>query len=85
MHRIAFDAPVPLLVAPDPPLLKPADVAKLPQGPVQFGLARHGQIGPCPSPGIDLAQGALAGALQGIGQSACPQLPTRLPDRRHAG
>ena len=85
MQRIAIDPPVPLPVAPDPPLLKPADVAEFPERPIQFGLAGHGQIGPCPRPGVDHAQGTLAGALQGIGQSACPQLPAGRPDRPHAG
>ena len=85
MRRISFETLVTLLVAHDPPLLNPADVAELPQGPVQFGLAGHGQIGACPGPGIDQAKGALAGALQDIGQGPRPQLPPGCAGRRHAG
>ena len=61
MVRFAVQAPVPLAVAGDPPVLEPAHVARFPQGRVELRRVGHGQ---------GFAQGGDLGLQQGQGAGA---------------
>ena len=62
-------APMALVVAHRPPLLKPSDMTPLPQRGVHAGQGRDRQIGQSVLPGLNQAQRARSGALQAQGQS----------------